>query len=71
VNVNKLRLIDIEWMLNICELALKHMLQMRLENWTTLILNYWKIHGVFRVKDLIKMHHIVLIFLYEFYENFS
>jgi hypothetical protein len=36
-------------MLNICDPALKRALQIRLENWTTLLLNYWEIHGVFRV----------------------
>jgi hypothetical protein len=49
VNVNQLMLINIEWTLNICDPVLKRALQMRLENWTTLLLNYWEIHRVFRV----------------------
>jgi hypothetical protein len=49
VNVNQLRLINPEWLLNICDPTLKHALQMRLENWTTLLLNYWKIYRVFRI----------------------
>jgi hypothetical protein len=49
MNVNQLRLINTEWMLNIYDPALKHALQMRPENWTTLLLNYWEIHEVFRV----------------------
>jgi hypothetical protein len=36
-------------MLNIRDLALKRALQMRLENWTTLLLNFWEIDEVFRV----------------------
>jgi hypothetical protein len=36
-------------MLNIHDPALKHALQMGLENWTTLLLDYWKIDGVFGV----------------------
>jgi hypothetical protein len=36
-------------MLNIRDPALKRVLQMRLENWTTLLLGYWEIDGVFGV----------------------
>jgi hypothetical protein len=49
MNVNQLRSINTKWMLNIYDPALKRALQMRLENWTTLLLNYWEIYGVFRV----------------------
>jgi hypothetical protein len=49
MNVNQLRSINTKWMLNIYDPALKRELQMRLENWTTLLLNYWEIYGVFRV----------------------
>jgi hypothetical protein len=36
-------------MLNIRDPTLKRVLQMRLENWTTLLLDYWEIDGVFKV----------------------
>jgi hypothetical protein len=48
-DVNQLRLVSIKWMLNIYDPTLKRALQMRLENWTSLLLNYWEIYGVFRL----------------------
>jgi hypothetical protein len=48
-DVNQLRLVSIKWMLNIYDPTLKRALQMRLENWTSLLLNFWEIYEVFRL----------------------
>jgi hypothetical protein len=49
VNINQLEVdrhqVDVEHR----DPALKRVLQMRLENWTTLLLDYWEIDRVFRV----------------------